>query len=347
MRSRSSVLGLVLALTTIPWPLIPLASSAQAAPLYQWTDSGGVVRYTPELERIPAAARPGVLVVRRDPVSGAIAAFRWGESEPLALTTAPAPAPPEIVATAPARVPAEIEPPAKTRPEPAAPRPVVERAPPTHREPPTEKLVTGDRAPPLYAIQLRATPLTAWLDPLERSGLLAGHRLYRVRAELESGRWERLRLGFYATHGEARAALTQLQASFPDAWIDRIDAAERSAAARAEIRPPGDVAAVTAPDAAGPQERRGYAIQLDAWPVDEDLRALTRLELLERQRLYRITAAVDGAVWERLRLGFFPKLEDARAVLRKLEPSFPGAFIASVGTDERIAFAGTTLARAR
>ncbi len=56
---------------------------------------------------------------------------------------------------------------------------------------------------------------------------------------------------------------------------------------------------------------------------------------------------MNGALWERLRLGFFPTLEDARAVLRDLERSFPDAWIARVDPDERIAFAGTTLARAR
>ncbi len=123
IRPPSSVLVLVLALAAIPWPPTPLASSAEAAPLYQWTDAAGVVRYTPELERIPPAVLPGVLVLRRDPFSGAIAAFRWGETEPLA----PSAAPPEIAAPAPARDLARLELPAKTRVEPAMPRPVVER----------------------------------------------------------------------------------------------------------------------------------------------------------------------------------------------------------------------------
>ena len=218
---------------------------------------------------------------------------------------------------------------------------------PTELDEPVEKLAASDSGPHLYAIQLRATSLSAWLRPLQRSGLLASRRLYRRRAELDGRVWERLRLGFYATHGEARAALTQLQATFPGAWVDRIDAAERSAAARAEIRPPSDVARDAAPAAAGPEAGRGYAIQLDASPLDKGLRALARLELLDRQRLYRTTVDVNGALWERLRLGFFPKLEDARAVLRKLEPSFPDAWISRVEPHERIALAGTAIARVR
>ena len=334
---------LALAVAALAWPPTPSASSGEAASLYEWTDAAGVVRYTPQLERIPPAALPGVRVLRRDPSSGAIAVFRWGETEPLA----PAAPPPEIAAPAPPRDRARLELPAETRAAPAEPPPAGERTLPTELNQPVEKPVAGDSGPHLYAIQLRATPLSAWLQPLQRLGLLAGRRLYRTRVDLEGRVWERLRLGVYATHGEARAALTQLRASFPDAWVDRIDAAERSAAARAEIRPPSSVARAAAPASVGPDKGRGYAIQLDAKPLDERLLALARLELLDRHRLYRTTVDLNGAVWERLRLGFFPKLKDARALLRELQRSFPDAWIARVEPDERIAFAGTVLARAR
>ena len=152
---------------------------------------------------------------------------------------------------------------------------------------------------------------------------------------------------FTGTPVEARAALTRLQTSFPGAWVDRIDAAERGIAARAEIRPPSELTWGGAPVSVGPEAGPGYAIQLDAWLLDEGLRALTRLELVDRHRLYRTTVAVDGAVWERLRLGFFPKLEDARAVLGALARSFPDAWIARVEPDEQIALAGIAIAHAR
>jgi hypothetical protein len=325
------------------WPLASTASSAEAAPLYQWIDATGAVRYTPELARIPLAALPEALVLRRDPSSGAIVAFRWGESQPLARAAAP----PETTVSAPSRERAELEFTAARRTESAASSRVGERVLPTPLDEPPEKLVAGDSGPPLYAIQLRATSLSAWLQPLQRSGLLAGHRLYRTRAEVEGQTWERLRLGFYATPVEARAALTRLQTSFPGAWVDRIDAAERGIAARAEIRPPSELTWGGAPVSVRPEAGHGYAIQLDAWLLDEGLRALTRLELVDRHRLYRTTVAVDGAVWERLRLGFFPKLEDARAVLGALARSFPDAWIARVQPDERIALAGTAIARAQ
>ena len=321
------------------WLPTPLASSAEGAPLYRWTDAGGAVRYTPELERIPAEALPGVRVLRRDLSSAAVAVFPWGSEEPLSPDAVLA----EIAAPAPAQALAQVAPAPRLRSA-EAPR-AAERSPAPKRSQPVAKPAAREAGPDLYAIQLRATSVTAWLRPLQRTGLIAGRRLYRTQTSVEGRVWERLRLGFYATHGEARAALSQLQASFPGAWVDHIDAAERGAAARFEIRPSSDVAAEAAFAPAAADEARDYAIQLDAWPLDEGLRVLTRLELLDRHRLYRTTVDVNGAVWERLRLGFFPSLEDARVVLRKIERSFPGAFIARVEPDERIAFAETTLAR--
>ena len=52
-----------------------------------------------------------------------------------------------------------------------------------------------------------------------------------------------------------------------------------------------------------------------------------RLELLEGHRLYRRTIVADGVVWERLRLGDFARIEDARAALRALRASYPDAWI--------------------
>lgn len=341
IRWRSIILALVVAAPA--WLPTPLASSAEAQPLYRWTDAGGVVRYTPVLESIPEDALPGVRVLRRDPFSGIVAAFRWGSDEPLAaadpVPEITAPVPPREAT--PVRVAAEFPEAPAERPAPA------ERRLAPQRDEATEVFASDEAEPQLFAIQLRATSVSAWLRPLDRSGLLAGRRLYRIQAAVEGRVWERLRLGFFATQGEARAALAQIQTSFPGGWVDRVDTAERSAATRFEIRPTSVSAAEAAFAPAAGDEGQGFAIQLDAWSLDEGLRTLTRLDLLGRHRLYRVTADVNGAVWERLRLGFFPNEADARAVLDALEGSFPGAFVARVEPDERIAFAGTTLARAR
>lgn len=248
--------------------------------LYQWTDAHGVVRYTPQLERIPAAQLPHTLVIRRDGPGGAVVSFAFGQAPPLRAAAAPAPP-----------------------------------APPAER----------------YAIELEAQSLSAWVRPLDRLQLLAGRRLYRTRVELDGRSWERLRLGFFPGLDEARAALARVAPQFPGAWIDRADSAER-AASRA-----GAIASDDADPPGAGGEAPGWVLQLAARAVDDDLRGLTRLELLDRHHLYRTVSDEDGETWERLRLGFFPSRESALAVLRELEGSHPDARVARVAPEEALA----------
>jgi hypothetical protein len=76
------------------------------------------------------------------------------------------------------------------------------------------------------------------------------------------------------------------------------------------------------------------------------LSPLERLELLQAHRLYGTRVEVDGHVWQRLRLGFFPSLTAARSVQSRLEPSFPGAWIVPVSEAERQASETTALTQA-
>lgn len=76
------------------------------------------------------------------------------------------------------------------------------------------------------------------------------------------------------------------------------------------------------------------------------LSPLERLDLLPAHRLYGTRVEADGRVWQRLRLGFFPSLTEAQSVQRRLDPSFPGAWIAQVSAAERQASARTALVRA-
>ena len=75
------------------------------------------------------------------------------------------------------------------------------------------------------------------------------------------------------------------------------------------------------------------------------LSPLERLELLQAHRLYGTRVEVEGRVWQRLRLGFFPSLTAARSVQSRLEPSFPGAWIVRVSEAERQASETTALAQ--
>lgn len=42
----------------------PTAAADEAITIWQWTDAGGVTRYTPDFERIPSAARPTAVAMQ-------------------------------------------------------------------------------------------------------------------------------------------------------------------------------------------------------------------------------------------------------------------------------------------
>ncbi len=306
--------------------------------LYQWSDEKGVVRYTAFLERVPRSALARTLVIQRDPLTGAVAA------RPLDGSVAP----PAVAATAPAEAPSE---PVGSSVGAASPSGEVASLPPVSAPPvPTAAARTSDSAlPPVsaaeplptvgpapgearggWAIRLAATPVSSWLRPLEALRLLEGHRLYRVTRQVGDEGWERLRLGFFASAAQASAVRGWLEPHFPGAWVDRVDARELAESERGTIQLPERLANAT-PAPTRPDDSSHYAVQLRASPVDERLRALTRLELLDRHRLLRDTVEADGEVWERLAIGFFPSRKAAEAELERLVASSPEARVERVG----------------
>lgn len=297
--------GIVSGLAGVATALVAVSVGAEVpATLYQWTDTDGVVRYTAHLERVPRASLGRTLVIRGGADGAGALASRWGED--------PGPATSPVAGeTAQASAVAEPAP---------ATRAGVASAPPFAPLPQPENADT-------YAIQLESQSLSDWVRPLDRLRLLEGRRLYRTTVEVDGQQWERLRLGFFATLERARAAQARVAPHFPDAWIDRAGIAEREAALEGAIASTGRFVAP------GPGSS-AYVLQLGARAGYEGLRALTRLELLERHRLYRSTVELDGETVERLRLGFFPTRESAEAVLRELGGSHPDAWVARVEPGE-------------
>lgn len=260
-----------------------------APALYQWSDDRGVVRYTAHLERVPRSALAGAIRIQRDPASGEVVSLRLGPEPRIAGDRPPVPA--------------------------GSPGRAVE-------------------SPGTWAIQLEATPLSPWVRVLEQQQLLAGRRLYRTTLEADGRVWQRLRLGFFPTLAAARAAAARLRPDFPGAWVDGVEPRELALSGSQSIELPsprgsrGDALA-TPLRVAALDGSRLFAVQLRASPPDERLRALTRLELLERHRLYRTTVEAGGELWEHLSLGDFPSAEAAEAVRRQLQPSYPSAHVES------------------
>lgn len=283
-----------------------------AGEVYGWKDDQGVARYTGQLDRVPASALDRTLRIRRDPITGIARAFPL-HGEPLLARAGDVE---ERASALPARTPQAAASTLRSLPAATIARPAARDLPAVASRPPADA----------WAIQLEATEVSSWLQPLDSLQMLEGHRLYRTRFEVAGQPWQRLRLGFFPTLAAARAAAARLQANFPGAWIDEASAAEREASAGDAIETPerfGPGATALAHTSGEPF----YTIQLRSEAVDGRLRALTRLELLEQHRLYRRTVESRGAVWERLRLGDFASFEAARAVLRELQASYPDAWI--------------------
>lgn len=214
-RVMPGLAGLLAALAAGP------ARAQAPGDLYQWTDAGGVVRYTAHLERIPESALASTLVIRRAGPDGAVLSFRWGEAP--GAESAP------VVAASSSGSPGNAGMP----------------APP---EPPTLTEGAEDSAP-----AAEAPSFDEWIGSLDRLHPLEGGRLYRTRVALDGRGWERLRLGVFPSLAEARAALARLAPHFPGAWIDRAGSADR--------------AAVTA--AGGlPRTTGGWVVQLAARPLE-------------------------------------------------------------------------------
>ena len=110
MRAHRALLGLGLAAVASAW----LAGAPAAAELWMWTDAEGVVRYTPNPERVPSSQRGSLVEVTpampgparaaapAAPLAGLVEPDPWNAPEranPIQATDVPEPAPPVVEVT--------------------------------------------------------------------------------------------------------------------------------------------------------------------------------------------------------------------------------------------------------
>jgi cell division septation protein DedD len=334
---RGLALAATCALTLLAWTA---QAGSDDSVLYRWTDRDGVVRYSPHRDRVPASHRSSAERVQLEP-------------EPVAEPVvhhepAPAPRPEPVEPPAPEPV-VHHEPAPAPRPEPVeppAPEPVVhhEPAPAPRPEPVNEPVATQAPAPThaiaetngtMWAVQISAVPASSKAE-ISPVSLPDGTRLYRAPLIKDGTSWERVRVGFFASKAEAKAAANHLDEQFPGAWVTRVGYEEQTAANLPSVDAPPIVIREPLPEPVAREHMEPrYAIQLRAVPLAD---GPTPLPLLELQgfRLYRSTVELDGEVWERLRLGFFASRTAAHEQLRQLGRSFPGAWIVRVSPSERI-----------
>ncbi|MDX8411840.1 MAG: SH3 domain-containing protein, partial [Mariprofundaceae bacterium] len=100
-------------------------------------------------------------------------------------------------------------------------------------------------------------------------------------------------------------------------------------------------------DVAGVNLSYPYVINLESSlrPIDQS--AQQRLKESGAYRLYTTSIELDGKLWHRLRLGFFPDKKEASAALNKLKKNFPQAWIAKASKKERVNSAQTAIWKGR
>jgi len=105
-----------------------------------------------------------------------------------------------------------------------------------------------------YAINLASTRGDR-LDPgaVHQVDAFRSYVAYTYSTEENGAQWNRLRLGAFATRGEAETVLDQVRTAYPDAWIVRLDRRERDfvyrawAAAKAQLTSGAEQPDVTRP----------------------------------------------------------------------------------------------------
>jgi hypothetical protein len=184
---------------------------------------------------------------------------------------------------APSVVPSESPPRAAPSAPPQELRPA--RPIPSDRAP----LVARTRAPDApadYVINLQSTREPADPTLIESVPVQSPLRLYVSETEVDGVQWHRLRLGFFASEQEARAALAPLVERFPRAWVGRADAEEVVSAGHFAERSGGIVRAAAARERA----------QAEVADVGETLAPEQAAALLAEGRDALLAADFDRAI---------------------------------------------------
>lgn len=197
----------------------------------------------------------------------------------------------------------------------------------------------SDSAPAL-AHRFAVTLLSSF-DPIPERLLPTDvpERVYRTQATLFGRTIYFVRVGFFATGGEAEAAKGRMLARFPAAYVTEITPEEYTAAAGGarQIAPAAATAAKPAP-AAAPREAL-YAITLASAGAQVPPPAGPLPESLRDQPLYARELKVNGKVQTTLNLGFFSSAAEAQQARRLLLKSYPKAQVRTATSAERDAAA--------
>ena len=203
------------------------------------------------------------------------------------------------------------------------------------------QVIARQDTPGIYAIQLESSrkPEMRDYEPIRKFG-----KLYTYR-EISGKQLRRVRLGYFQSHAQARKILEKIRSmGFKKAYITRIrhhlkSTAETSAQPPAKKIPTTKLQRSSAAEAhlsvrtaTTPTHSGHYAIQLESSRHPrladyESFRQWGTLYIYQRQ---------SGVGLQRVRLGYYDKLENARSVLEKIiHAGFRKAYITRIQQSRR------------
>jgi tetratricopeptide (TPR) repeat protein len=162
-------------------------------------------------------------------------------------------------------------------------------------------------------------------------------RVYRTQATLFGRTIYFVRVGFFATGGEAEAAKTRLLARYPAAYVTEITPEEYAAAAGGARQVMPAPAKATTPAPIVPEEL--YTITLATGGTRLPTPAAPLPDSLRDQVLYSRELKVNGEKRATLNLGFFTTAAEAEKARQQLLKSYPKAQVRSATATERDAAA--------
>jgi tetratricopeptide (TPR) repeat protein len=133
---------------------------------------------------------------------------------------------------------------------------------PTDRAPLTLR-VREPETPADYVVNLQSTRAPPDSALLESIAVPSERRLYVSSTDIDRAEWHRVRLGFFATEAEARAALEPLLATFPRAWVGRAEPEEVQSAAGFVVIARGSVDDATAAESRAATESAAAPVGAD------------------------------------------------------------------------------------
>lgn len=202
-----------------------------------------------------------------------------------------------------------------------------------------------------YAINLKSSVRPIDKNIAESIPALGSHKIYIAKNTSKERTWYRLRAGFFDDFEKAKQTLEQVSETFPHAWVavaneeNRLIVSDEVKETQAEEKPGKEKAtledkieAIISDKQVDPSNE--FAVNLSSSREEINDKDIPSISEFDDQLVYMSRATIDGAVWYRLRLGFFETEAAAEAARKGIATIYPAAAVIKPETKERYIAAG-------